>query len=148
MAEKIPPHPARHIQQPPPDDAFEHDLHPHMLAGEDHAPPAPEPGLEGRTLADEKQSHARFPQLTAADLKRIPLMPEDVRLEQGATYINVAEPVLQEFTARANMTAGPDDRYVPKKDTDYLLWNRLIGVNNPARLDEGNPSPPSRQAPC
>jgi hypothetical protein len=26
--------------------------------------------------------------------------------------------------------------YVPKKDTNYVLWNRLNQVTNPARLDE------------
>ncbi|HKV59117.1 MAG TPA: hypothetical protein VJO32_12585 [Ktedonobacteraceae bacterium] len=26
--------------------------------------------------------------------------------------------------------------YVPKKATDYVLWNRLNQVSNPARLDE------------
>ena len=87
MAEKIPSHPPRHIQQPRPDDNFEHDLHPNMLAGEDHAPPAPEPGKYGRTLADVKEMYARFPSFTQAELKRSPLVPEGARLEQGATYL-------------------------------------------------------------
>ncbi|MFI5273804.1 MAG: hypothetical protein ACHQ4H_12295 [Ktedonobacterales bacterium] len=142
MAEKIPPHPARHIQQPPPDDAFEHDLHPNMLAGEDHSPPAPDAGRSGRTRADDKRMHARFPRFTAADLKRIPVLPAGARLEQGATYLDASEPVIAEFTALANMIAGPRNLYVPKKDTDYLLWNQLLGVENPARLDEGTATAP------
>jgi hypothetical protein len=41
--------------------------------------------------------------------------------------------------AMANMTAEEGHYYVPKKDTDYLLWNRLNQVSNPARLDENGP---------
>jgi hypothetical protein len=138
MAEKIPPRPPRHIRQPQPDDSFEYDLRPNMLAGEDHTPPAPEPGKEGRTLADEKHVYTKFPHLTRADLKSIPVVPRGARLEQGATYLDAAEPVITEFTVPSgDMTAGPHNLYVPKKDTDYLLWNRLLGVTNPARLDEG-----------
>ncbi|HEU5440179.1 MAG TPA: hypothetical protein VFU88_12895 [Ktedonobacterales bacterium] len=144
MAEKIPPHPPRHIQQPPPDDSYEHDLHPDMPSGQDHFSSAPEPGRMGRTLADEKEAYDRFPQFTADELKRIPLMPVGSQLEQGATYIDLAEPVIQAFTAYDEMVAGPEHIYVPKKDTSYLLWNRLLGVTNPARLDQGNAMPPGR----
>ena len=143
MAEKIPPHPPRHIQQPQPDDSFEHDLHPNMLAGEDHSPPAPEPGKSGRTLTDVKGMYEKFPDLSDADLKRIPVLPEGARLEQGATYLDAAEPIPAEFTnPSGDFTAGPNNLYVPKKDTDYLLWNRLLGVGNPARLDEGDATAP------
>jgi hypothetical protein len=38
--------------------------------------------------------------------------------------------------ATAGMAAGDDDYYVPKKLVDYVTWNRLIGVSDPARLDE------------
>lgn len=144
MAEKIPPHPPRHIPQPPPDDSFEYDLHPDKLAGEGHFAHVPEPGRMGRTLADEKEAYERFPQFTADDLKRIPLMPIGTQLEQGATYVDLAEPVMREFTALDEMVAGPEHLYVPKKDTGYLLWNRLLGVTNPARLDEGTATPPGR----
>ncbi len=149
MAEKIPPHPPRHIQQPQPDDSFEHDLHPHMLAGEDHSPPAPEPGKEGRTLADMKAMYDKFPELSDADLKRIPVLPEGARLEQGATYLDAAEPVPAEFTnPSGDFVAGPNNLYVPKKDTDYLLWNKLLGVTNPGRLDEGSAPASGAGAPC
>src|SRR6266705_1973714 len=41
-----------------------------------------------------------------------------------------------EFVARSNMVADVVNAYVPKKETDYLLWNRLNQVETPARLDE------------
>lgn len=151
MAEKIPPHPPRHIQEPQPDDSFEHDLHPNMLAGEDHSPPAPEQGRSGRTLAGVKAMYDKFPELSDADLGRIPVLPEGARLEQGATYLDAAEPIPAEFTnPSGDFTAGPHNLYVPKKDTDYLLWNKLlgIGVSNPERVDKGTSPPSGGGAPC
>lgn len=143
MAEKIPPRPPRHIQQPQPDDTFEHDLHPNMPAGADHSALAANFGTYGRTLADVKEMDDRFPELTHADLKRIPVLPEGARLVQGATYLDVAEPIPGEITAPSgDFVAGSQNLYVPKTDTDYLLWNRLLGVTNPARLDEGDETPP------
>ena len=35
------------------------------------------------------------------------------------------------------MEAGPDAWYVAKRDTDYLLWHRLLGVTNPERVETG-----------
>ena len=61
-------------------------------------------------------------------------MPEGSRLEQGATYIDLAQDEPKEFTALGNMEAGPQNCYVLKSAVDYSLWNRLIGVENPERL--------------
>jgi hypothetical protein len=70
------------------------------------------------------------------DLKGLPVMPEGSRLEQGATYVDLHDPDRREFTATGGMLAGPTNLYVPKSDVDYVLWNRLIGVDEPARLDQ------------
>jgi hypothetical protein len=40
----------------------------------------------------------------------------------------------------ANMEAGTDNYYVPKTEVGYQLWNKLIGVENPERLDQANDS--------
>lgn len=34
------------------------------------------------------------------------------------------------------MVADEGHYYVPKKATDYVLWNRLNQISNPARLAE------------
>jgi len=31
--------------------------------------------------------------------------------------------------------------YIAKKLVDYVTWNRLVGVTDPARLDEANGGP-------
>ena len=85
---------------------------------------------------DIKNIHRRLQDFTDDELKGIPVLPAGTRLEQGATYIDLRDPEPKEFTARADMVAGPSNYYVPKTEVDYQLWNRLIGVDNPERLGE------------
>jgi hypothetical protein len=80
----------------------------------------------------------REPQNLDDELKPIPIVPPGTRLEQGATYVDLQDPRLDEFTATGDMAAGPNNWYVPKSDVDYQLWNRLIGVVNPERLGEAD----------
>jgi hypothetical protein len=69
-------------------------------------------------------------------------LPVGARLRQGATYIDLTkcDPVCHEFKATAQMVAGPDNLYVRKDEVDYLLWNRLIGEQNPERLGQADES--------
>ena len=41
-----------------------------------------------------------------------------------------------EANIRGDMVVGVDEWYVPKSRVDYLLWNRLAGVDDPERLGE------------
>ena len=67
------------------------------------------------------------------ELKRVPVVGEGTRLQQGATYINLARQPAREITARADMRAGADDAYVPKDRVPYEIWNRLIGEEKPGQ---------------
>ena len=60
--------------------------------------------------------------------------------EQGATYLDLSHRDRGPFTAGADMVAGPANRYVPKSEVEYPLWNRLVGVADPARLDQTSPA--------
>lgn len=119
-------------------DEFDRDLHPHMLAGVHHGEMGPLPAKAGLTLYDFKDVQRLLHGLTDDEMKRIPVIPEGSRLEQGATYIDLRDENGREFTAMGEMAAGPDNLYVPKSDVDYVLWNRLRGVNDPKRLDRGD----------
>lgn len=77
---------------------------------------------------------------TDDELKQIPVLPQGSRLEQGATYIDLKDSERKEFTAMGGMEASADNWYVPKTEVSYPLSNRLIGVQNPERLDEANQS--------
>jgi hypothetical protein len=87
-----------------------------------------------RTAYDIKQAHRILEGITDDGLKMIPVLPEGAQLQQGGRYIDLRDPQRYEFTAMADMVAGPNNWYVPKDSVDYELWNRLIGIQNPERL--------------
>ena len=118
------------------EDFYTEDLVPDNLAGEDHGE-----GISqevGLSAYDVKELYGKLGDLTNDELKNVPIVPIGSRLEQGAKYLDLAHLDQDEFTATAGMLADEGHYYVPKKATDYLLWNRLNQVSNSARLDESN----------
>ena len=103
-------------------------------------PMASEAAKDAPTAYELKALHDRLQGYSDDELKQIPVLPEGTRLEQGATYIDLRESQGREFTATGNMVAGPDNWYVPKREVDYQLWNRLIGVREPERLGQADGS--------
>jgi hypothetical protein len=89
-------------------------------------------------ISEIKAAYDRLPELDDDVMSSISVVRPGVRLEQGATYIDLREHQPREFTATADMMASDDHWYVPKSNTGYPLWNRLIGVDNPERLDESS----------
>jgi hypothetical protein len=95
-----------------------------------------EPGRFGLTAQEIKDLQRGWLRgLTNEQLKEIPVVPVGSRLRQGATYLDLNDPQRRPFTAMGGMVADETNYYVPKDDIDYTLWNRLIGVTNPERLD-------------
>jgi hypothetical protein len=118
---------------------YENELRPHNEAGTNYGMLGPHPEKTARTAYDCKAIHDDvLNDWNDADLKQIPIIPEGSRLEQGATYIDLKMFEPREFSATASMVAGSDDWLVLKSSVPYTLWNRLIGVQNPARLDEAS----------
>jgi hypothetical protein len=62
-------------------------------------------------------------------------VPPGTLLAQGAVYVDLQGRMLREITATDDMTAGPNNWYVPKKEVDYRLWNRVIGIDISLPLD-------------
>lgn len=115
---------------------YEQDLNPHAGQGQNRGE-APQPGKPHHPNAREiKELHNQLDDFTEDELERIPVVPAGTRLEQGATYIDLRRSPPREFTASAQTIAGANNWYVPKSRVDYPLWNRLIGVTNPARTDQ------------
>lgn len=123
---------------PQPDDAFQEDLHPDFEAGVNAGMQRSQELDIPISANDIKQVHDWLPDFTDADLKRISVVPLGARLQQGAEYLDLADPAHRPFTAKGGMVADLDHYYVPKDSVDYVLWNRLTGVVNPERLDLGN----------
>lgn len=116
---------------------FDDDLTANNLAGENHGMSNPPATKFARSAADIKDMHTTtLADLTNDELKSIQIVPEGNRLMQGAKYIDLHNLEQGEFTATSEMVAGPEHAYVSKKETDYVLWNRLNQVDTPARLDE------------
>ena len=124
-------------QQPHPDE-WEHDLNPDFMAGMNAGLAGPHHEQAAFIAYEIKELHDKLSDLNKDELWQIVVLPEGARLEQGAKYLDLNDPQRREFTATANMAAGPDNYYVPKKAIDYQLWNRLTGVQNRERLGEGN----------
>ena len=69
------------------------------------------------------------------DLKLVPVLEAGARLQQGATYLDLTDPVRAEFKATGDLVAPPNRAYVPKDKVPYQIWNRLTGKadENPER---------------
>jgi hypothetical protein len=121
--------------QPAQADDFEEDLRPDNFAGANYGLRS-EPQDVGLRASDIKELYDKLADLTDDELRNIVIVPLGERLEQGARYIDLQYRERGEFVATADMISDENHYYVPKKHTDYVLWNRLRQVSNPARLDE------------
>jgi len=120
---------------------YQHELNPHAGEGGKFDKANRHPSKDNqRTAYDVKEAHQLLRGFRDDELKRIPIVPAEVHLDAGATYIDLNDPSRREFTGASHMTVGPNSLIVPKSEVDYPLWNRLIGVTDPARLDAAPPS--------
>ncbi|MFN2563515.1 MAG: hypothetical protein ABR499_00720 [Gemmatimonadaceae bacterium] len=90
-----------------------------------------------QTAYDVKEIHRSLSGFSDDDLKQIPILPEGTRLEQGATYIDLAEERPSEVKVNAGVIARAGHYYVPKNRVPYMLWNRLIGEAKPGQEASG-----------
>ena len=114
-------------------DEYESDLHATDRAGQ-HAGVT---DTEKLSAQDLKEIHDLPPDFRDDELRQITIVAPGQRLEQGAVYLDLRDPERREFRAMGGTTAEPNNLYVAKSGTDYPLWNRLIGVDNPARTAAG-----------
>src|SRR4051812_48286276 len=86
-----------------------HDLNPEPAAGINYGRVGPHPEKDDpRTAYDVKEAHRLLHDFTDDQLKQLPIMPPGSRLEQDATYIDLADPDRKEFTGMSGMHAEPD----------------------------------------
>jgi hypothetical protein len=96
---------------------------------------------ESAPAADDKALHNRLPDLTNDELARLQVLTPGTRLEQGGTYVDLNRLHAGPFKALGGHEATTSDRYVAKRDTDYELWNRLVGDDHDPEIerpDEGD----------
>ena len=82
---------------------------------------------ESIAATDDKGLRAQLPELDGNDLKRLSILTVGTRLDQGSTYVDLNDLASGPFKAMGNHEAGDANRYVAKRDTDYEMWDRLVG---------------------
>jgi hypothetical protein len=119
-------------------DEYQRDLNPNHLAGQNIGQESDERVATDRTAFHLRRAGMDLGAIDDEELKQVPVLREGERLQQGATYVNLAEGRSREITARADMSAGSADAYVPK--------DRLIGEEKPGqeRSDPMNGPPSTR----
>jgi hypothetical protein len=113
-------------------DPWQEDLNPGHMAGQNTGRDADEVASHTTAFHLRKRGRA-LNGLEDDELKQLPLVPAGARLQQGATYVNLATDAPLEFTATAEQVASPDDAYAPKDRVPYEIWNRLIGEPKPGQ---------------
>src|SRR3712207_3834900 len=91
--------------------------------------------VESRTAVDDKRVHQQLPELANEELARLRVLEPGTQLHQGSTYLDLNDRARGAFQALGAQIAGPDNRYVAKRDTDYDLWNRLVGDDREADVE-------------
>src|SRR5262245_12582287 len=115
------------IEQHP--DKYRADLNP--AYGADPKEGVPQEPIVRRTAYEINDLHELLHDWHDDDLKRVPVLPEGTRLEQGATYFDVRRPEQGELTVMGGMEAGPENWYIAKSEVDYPLWHRLLAARKP-----------------
>lgn len=110
------------------------DLNPNHMAGQNvgAAPGSHEPAFQ--TAGEIKELggilNGRYG-FTDDELKKVQVLPLGHRLQEGATYIDLADSRPHEFVTDGGVTAERGHWYVPKDHTPYPLWNRMLGEVKP-----------------
>jgi hypothetical protein len=123
---------AQTLQKHP--EPYQHDLNPEAMAGQNIGLGETQPAKTAPTAYDVKPVHRRLQGFADDELKQIRLLPAGSRLEQGATYLDLANLARGEFTATGDMEVSPNQWMVAKKEVPYPLWNQLLGVETPERV--------------
>jgi hypothetical protein len=96
-----------------------------------------ERAAQQQTAYDVKEIHRALSGFADDDLKQIPIVPEGTHLEQGGTYIDLADERPSEVKVNAGVVARAGNYYVPKNRVPYTIWNRLIGEAKPGQEVSG-----------
>lgn len=82
---------------------------------------------ESISAIDDKGLQSALPDLDGDDLKRLSILTVGTRLDQGSTYVDLNDLEKGPFKAMGNHEATDGNRYVAKRDTDYEMWDRIVG---------------------
>ena len=90
---------------------------------------------ESTAAVADKAVYDLLPDLDDAELARLSVLEPGTPLEQGGTYLDLNDLARGPFKAIGGHEAGPGNRYIAKRDTDYELWNRLAGQHREPEVE-------------
>ncbi|MGI8474903.1 MAG: hypothetical protein ACR2OO_00785 [Thermomicrobiales bacterium] len=90
---------------------------------------------ESILASDDKEIRKQLPGLDGEELARLSVLEPGVRLDQGGTYVDLNRLGDGPFKALGGHEATSGERYVAKRDTDYELWNRLVGQDRETDIE-------------
>lgn len=90
---------------------------------------------ESTAGVDDKALHGMLPGLDDAELARLSIVEAGMPLDQGSVYVDLNDPGRGPLKALGGQAAEAGTRYVAKRDTDYELWNRLVGQDRNAEIE-------------
>lgn len=82
---------------------------------------------ESAPAVDDKELHNKLSGLNDGELARLAVIEPGTQLEQGGTYLDLNQLDKGPFKALGGHAASRTERLIAKRETDYLLWNRLVG---------------------
>jgi hypothetical protein len=91
--------------------------------------------MESAPAVADKTLHGRLSALSNDELARLPVLEPGARLEQGGGYIDLNHLDEGPFQALGGHETTTATRFVAKRDTDYELWNRLVGQDTEAEIE-------------
>lgn len=109
------------------------DLNPDRMRGQNVGAGAGDINAGVTNASHVKKLTRNLEGFTHDELTQIPVLPDGARLQQGAVYVDLFDPERAAFTAEGNDRAPPGRALVPKSETPYMYWNRLLGEEDPRR---------------
>lgn len=89
-------------------------------------------------MYDAKNLHRRLQQFEGDELKAIPHPCERNAPRAGEYLHRPASGRLPRGHGQGDTEPATPDWYVPKSEVNNVTWNRLIGIDNPKRLDQAD----------
>lgn len=76
-----------------------------------------------------------LPQLTDDELSRLAIIDPGTPLPQGAVFVDLNNLEAGPFKAIGGHEVGKDQRIIAKDETDYELWNKLVGRDDEPKIE-------------
>lgn len=113
--------------------ALQADLNPNRMQGQNVGAGAGDVNPGVTNASHVKKLTRNLDGFTKDELTQIPVLPDGARLKQGAVYVDLVDPERDPFTAEGNDVVPPGRAVVPKAETPYMYWNRLLGIEDATR---------------